>query len=350
MIKKTDQTSKNIETSKNRVHKIKRGVVFLVLLAMILPIVFYISLAKKVYELNKRVEVLIELHQDLEQVANISKNNNGYAFASDSRQEGGKPHSDSHNNNSNEKDTKTEKNTKTKRNTKTEKDNLTQVDKKSDNENKGKYIDKVVYLTFDDGPSIYTNDIIDILNEYNVKGTFFVNGKEDEESKNIYKRIVKEGHTLGMHSYSHDYGEIYNSLEDFEKDFTKLSNLLYDTTEYQPTIFRFPGGSLNHVNENGMDEFIRYLGENSIPYYDWNVVNGDATGVEYTKSQLVQNVLDGVEKHNTAIVLMHDSASKLKTVESLPGLLEKLLSEGAQILPLDDTVRPVQQIKASSID
>jgi len=211
------------------------------------------------------------------------------------------------------------------------------------------YKGKKVYLTFDDGPSIYTDEILDILAKYQVKATFFVIGKTDEKSKARYKRIVEEGHTLGMHSYSHKYNKIYNSLEDFDKDFTKLRKLLYDTTGYKPMIYRFPGGSNNMVNKHGMDEFIRYLNKKSIAYYDWNVVNGDATGVEYTKQQLIKNVLDGVTTKNTSIVLMHDSAAKRATVDSLPKLLKELTEKGAEILPIDEEVKPIQMIKADSI-
>ena len=213
----------------------------------------------------------------------------------------------------------------------------------------GIYHDKKVYLTFDDGPSIYTDEILDILAEYQVKATFFVVGKTDSRSKKLYQRIVDEGHSLGMHSYSHRYSEIYNSVEDFAKDFTKLWELLYDTTGYKPSIFRFPGGSDNKVNKNGMEDFIRYLNEAEIVYFDWNVLNGDATGVTYTKKQLTQNVLDGVAIKDNSIVLLHDAQTKKTTVDSLPGLLEKLLSGGAQILPLDKDVNPIQMIQADTI-
>jgi peptidoglycan/xylan/chitin deacetylase (PgdA/CDA1 family) len=213
----------------------------------------------------------------------------------------------------------------------------------------GKYADKKVYLTFDDGPSIYTDDILDILTEYKVKATFFVIGKTDSQSKKLYQRIVDEGHTLGMHSYSHQYSKIYNSLEDFDKDFTKLWKLLYDTTGYKPSIFRFPGGSDNMVNKNGMEDFIRYLNEAKIVYFDWNVLNGDATGNQFTKEQLIKNVINDVAVKNNSIVLMHDSETKQTTVDSLPSLLERLISEDAQILPLDNNVPPIQMIKADTI-
>lgn len=216
-------------------------------------------------------------------------------------------------------------------------------------EKQGKYYGKTVYLTFDDGPSKHTDEILDILAEYDVKATFFVNGRTDKESKRQFIRIVDEGHTLGMHSYSHAYKEIYNSVEDFDKDFTKLWKLLYDTTGYMPTIYRFPGGSYNKVNDHGMDDFIRYLNEKSIVYYDWNVVNGDATGEKLTRDQMLDNVLSGVSKKKTAMVLMHDTRSNNAMVASLPMLLTELLEQGAKILPIDESVRPIQQIKADSI-
>ena len=213
----------------------------------------------------------------------------------------------------------------------------------------GIYAEKKVYLTFDDGPSIYTDEILDILDDYGVKATFFVIGKTDKESKRLYRKIIENGHTLGMHSYSHVYKQIYNSAEDFDKDFTKLWKLLYDTTGYMPTIYRFPGGSGNMVNQHGMEEFIRYLKDKSIVYYDWNVDNGDATGTEFTKEQLSENILKGVAVKNRSIVLLHDTQGKRATVDSLPAVLEALLSGGAEVLPLTEEVAPIQQIRAENV-
>jgi len=215
--------------------------------------------------------------------------------------------------------------------------------------NRRRFEGKKVYLTFDDGPSVNTDDILDILNDYGVKATFFVTGKTDSHSISMYKRIVEEGHTLGMHSYSHKYDIIYKSVEDFDKDFTKLRDLLYDTTGLEPKIYRFPGGSGNKVSKRGMSEFIRYLNNKNIVYYDWNVLNGDATNIKYTDEQLIANVLSGVEKKTISIVLMHDSASKEATVRTLPELLEKLISGGAELYPLDPSVKPIQMIRADSI-
>jgi peptidoglycan/xylan/chitin deacetylase (PgdA/CDA1 family) len=224
-------------------------------------------------------------------------------------------------------------------------------DKKGNKENhkKGKYENKKVYLTFDDGPSKYTDDILDLLAEYDAKASFFVIGKTDKYSKKMYQRILEEGHTLGMHSYTHKYEKIYNSIEDFEKDFTKLFHLLYDTTGYKPLLFRFPGGSANSVSRMDVTEIIRFLNNKSILYFDWNVDSQDAIGVKYTKEEFINNILSGIEKKVTPIVLMHDTESKETTLKALPDLLEKLVSEGAKLLPLDEEVPPIQQIKASSV-
>jgi peptidoglycan/xylan/chitin deacetylase (PgdA/CDA1 family) len=207
---------------------------------------------------------------------------------------------------------------------------------------------KKVYLTFDDGPSSFTDEILDILGEYNVKATFFVIGKTDKESKRLYQRIVNEGHTLGMHSFSHDYQKIYKSLEDFEKDFTKLRNLLYDTTGYFPTIYRFPGGSGNDVSGEDVSVFIEYLNKESVVYYDWNVINGDATGKPLTAKESYDNILNGVKLHNRSIVLMHDTNKKESTVHSLKNILKTLTDNNAKLLPLNDDVIPIQQVSNSS--
>lgn len=220
-----------------------------------------------------------------------------------------------------------------------------QIDNSTSSSISNRMSDKSVYLTFDDGPSKYTGNILDILNKYNVKATFFVIGKTDEGSLAMYKRIVNEGHTLGMHSYSHDYNIIYNSLEDFDKDFTKLRDLLYDTTGYLPNIYRFPGGSANFVSSNKMNDFIHYLDSKSVIYYDWNVVNGDATGEKFDKEQLVTNVINGVEKYSQSIVLMHDTSTKEATIDSLEELIITLTNQGASLLALNEEVKPIQQIK-----
>lgn len=206
-----------------------------------------------------------------------------------------------------------------------------------------------VYLTFDDGPSSNTAQILDILKQYNVKATFFVIGREDEESKALYKRIVEDGHTLGMHSYSHKYSLLYNSMDSFTSDFSQIQNYLYEVTGQECLYYRFPGGSSNHVSNTDMTEFIRYLNEQGITYFDWNVSSGDATSQAYTPEELVENVMADVVKYKTSVVLMHDAETKASTVEALGPMIEKLQDMEAEILPIDENTTVVQHIAAASV-
>lgn len=225
---------------------------------------------------------------------------------------------------------------------------LSSARKNMDEKERKKYEGKEVYLTFDDGPSSYTDDILDILDKYQVKATFFVIGKTDEQSKELYKRIVEDGHSIGMHSYSHDYNQIYKSLKAFESDFKRIRKLIYDTTGFKTDLYRFPGGSGNEVSSMDMSVFIRYLNKENVVYYDWNVASGDATGTAYTPEQLADNALEGIAEHTRSIVLMHDTDRKLNTVRSLDAILQTLTENGAKLLTLDDTVKPIQQVSISS--
>lgn len=205
-----------------------------------------------------------------------------------------------------------------------------------------------VYLTFDDGPSENTAEILDLLAQYDVKATFFVVGKTDEESQAMYQRIVEEGHTLGMHSYSHKYSVIYDSLDNFEEDFTQIQNYLYEVTGEDCIYYRFPGGSSNRVSNTDMSEFIGYLNEQGVTYFDWNVSSGDATSQAYTAQELVDNVMQDVVKYKTSVVLMHDADSKDTTVEALGMILEALQEQGAQILPIDSDTTVIQHVSAAT--
>lgn len=205
-----------------------------------------------------------------------------------------------------------------------------------------------VYLTFDDGPSDNTDRILDILDDYNVKATFFVVGREDDHSRQMYQRIVNEGHTIGMHSYSHKYSDIYSSVDAFSADFDKISNLIYETTGVSPKYYRFPGGSSNKVSNTDMTDYIRFLNDRGITYFDWNVSSGDATSAAYTADQLVENVMTDVVKYKTSVVLMHDADSKTATVDALPKLIEQLQEQGALILPISEDTTPVQHVSLSA--
>lgn len=202
-----------------------------------------------------------------------------------------------------------------------------------------------VYLTFDDGPSIYTDDILDILDRYEVKATFFVLGKEDEYSKEALQEIVERGHALGMHSYSHMYGDIYRSLEDFAEDFHKIQDYLYDITGIRSMIYRFPGGSSNTISKVDIREFAEYLDSQNVEYYDWNISSGDGNSGQLDVRTIVNNSTSNLTKFQTSIILLHDAASKRTTVEALPIIIESILAmENTVILPITEDTEPIQHI------
>lgn len=207
-----------------------------------------------------------------------------------------------------------------------------------------------VYLTFDDGPSSNTSQILDILKKYNYKATFFVIGKEDEESRELYKRIVEEGHTLAMHSYSHKYNALYDSVDSFDEDFSRIQNYLFEVTGQECLFYRFPGGSSNHVSNADMKKFISYLNDRQITYFDWNVSSGDATSQAYTPEELVENVMEDVVKYKTSIVLMHDSSTKASTVKALEPMIKALEGIEAEILPIDENTTVIQHIAATNAE
>lgn len=202
-----------------------------------------------------------------------------------------------------------------------------------------------VYLTFDDGPSSNTGRILDILAEYDVKATFFVVGKEEEEYQALYRRIVEEGHTLAMHSYSHKYNEIYQSVESFSADLSKLQEFLYDTTGVWCRYCRFPGGSSNTVSHVDMHELIAYLDEQDMSYFDWNISSGDAASAYISSADIIRNCTANLKDYDEAIILMHDAADKDSTVEALPGLIETIQAmDDTMILPITDDTERIHHI------
>lgn len=203
-----------------------------------------------------------------------------------------------------------------------------------------------VYLTFDDGPSSNTGKILDILDRYDVKATFFVVGKESEADKEALVQIVERGHTLGMHSYSHKYAEIYSSEEEFAADFEKLRSYLEEVTGVTCDVYRFPGGSSNTVSSLDMHVFMNYLDSQGVRFFDWNVSSGDASSTQLSAATLAKNATRGIEKQDTSIILMHDAAGKPTTVEALPTIIENILAmENTVILPITEETEPVQHIQ-----
>lgn len=197
---------------------------------------------------------------------------------------------------------------------------------------------KKAYLTFDDGPSANTEQILDILKKYNIKATFFVTG--NSSNKELYRRIVNEGHAIGNHTYSHNYKSIYSSVDAFMEDLERLNKFLEETTGVRPDIVRIPGGSNNQVSkkyggEDIMEKIVKKVVEEGYQYFDWNVTSTDAEKVKQDKEVIVEAVLKGTKDKTNAVILMHDSAPKTTTVEALPEIIEGLIQQGYKFDTLD---------------
>ncbi|MGL4662877.1 MAG: polysaccharide deacetylase family protein [Culicoidibacterales bacterium] len=198
---------------------------------------------------------------------------------------------------------------------------------------------KTVYLTFDDGPSKITPQLLDILKTLGVKATFFVLYSETEEGKAMYKRIVDEGHSIGVHSTTHDYDMVYQSVDTFLTDFEKTHRKIQEETGVNTRLFRFPGGSVNSYNMSNYQEIIAEMTRRGFIYYDWNVDSRD-TSLNPTSNVVVSSVINGVSGKTNANVLMHDAGAKVFNIDALPKIVKALQADGYDILPLDSTVKP----------
>lgn len=195
-----------------------------------------------------------------------------------------------------------------------------------------------VYLTFDDGPTGLTPQVLDILKQYGIHATFFVVYQNGEEAKALYQRIVDEGHTLAVHTASHEYKTIYKSIDNYLDDFARLSDMLEQVTGEKPEIFRFPGGSINSYNRGIYQELISEMLRRGYTYYDWDVSSGSSTK-SASKASIFSNVLNGVSGKSRPIVLLHDAGSSA-TVSALPDIIEQLTASGYTFDVLTKDVRP----------
>ncbi|MGN0492807.1 MAG: polysaccharide deacetylase family protein [Acutalibacteraceae bacterium] len=194
---------------------------------------------------------------------------------------------------------------------------------------------KVCYLTFDDGPSKNTVKILDILEKYGVKATFFViNSADIGYVKNIYEA----GHTVGLHSASHNYSQIYSSTDAYFKDLQQISDKVESIIGVKSTVIRFPGGSSNKVSakycKGVMTRLVGLVQEKGYSYFDWNVASGDADSNTPSYTYIRNNVLNSAKNKNSACVLMHDSSVKTTTVQALPEIIEGLMKMGYRFEPL----------------
>ncbi|WP_044600437.1 polysaccharide deacetylase [Candidatus Stoquefichus massiliensis] len=191
---------------------------------------------------------------------------------------------------------------------------------------------KVCYLTFDDGPSNNTAKILKILDEYHIKATFFVTGTSPQDFHYI-KEAHQKGHTIGLHTYSHDYELIYSSLKNYINDLNKIKEVVYKQTGIETKFIRFPGGSSNLVSKKYNVGIMKRLTKKVIDlgyqYYDWTSINGDGEGIK-TVDGLKKKAVEEIGDQEDIMFLMHDSSGQSNTVKSLPAILDHLIKKGYQ--------------------
>lgn len=201
---------------------------------------------------------------------------------------------------------------------------------------------KVCCLTFDDGPSPNTDRVLEILDQYGVKGTFFIVGSAATSAagQERMRQITAAGHTLGMHSWSHDYKKLYASVDAFLEEFNSLYQHIYEVTGAYPSVYRFPGGSLNGYDRGVYQEIIAEMTRRGFVYFDWNASAQDATVTPRPAGDIAADCLKGVGR-DLVVVLCHDSGARGTTVAALPAIIEGYQNAGYTFSALHPGVEQV---------
>ena len=190
---------------------------------------------------------------------------------------------------------------------------------------------KRVFLTFDDGPSMRTNEILDILKQENIKATFFVLGNYVEKMPETVKRIYDEGHYIANHGYSHVYEQIYSSPQAVLDEYNKCNEVIKNAIgvpEYNSHLFRFPGGLVGGKYADIKLQAKELLNQNNILNVDWNALIGDSEKANASTDFLLQRLKDTVGNKSSPVILMHDAPAKKSTVEALPQIISYLKEQG----------------------
>lgn len=201
--------------------------------------------------------------------------------------------------------------------------------------------DKVCFLTFDDGPSPVTTKILDVLAEKDVKATFFVTGRNSMDNTEILKRAADDGHTIGVHTWSHNYQTIYSSVDAYLEDFELMYNFVAEATGKSPEVFRFPGGSINVYNQKVYREVIAEMTRRNFVFYDWNAAASDAVAGGISASEVYTNVMNSAAGQQRLLILMHDRLDNDTTAAALPKIIDSLLEDGYRFEVLSASVPPV---------
>ena len=210
------------------------------------------------------------------------------------------------------------------------------VDPNNQNWNYDQTAEKTVYLTFDDGPSYLTPQVLDILDTYGIKATFFVTA-QNPDYFGLIKEAYDRGNTIGLHSFSHEYEVIYTSTDAFFEDLDQIAAVVQEQIGYVPAFIRFPGGASNEISKHYCEGIMTALSEEvqarGYQYWDWNAATGDGSSV--TTEESVANALSS--ESQTIVLLCHDGEQKETTVEALPAIIEEYQARGYVFKPIDRT-------------
>ena len=206
----------------------------------------------------------------------------------------------------------------------------------------GEYEDSenTVYLTFDDGPSVLTANLLYYLRQENVKATFFVVPERTELCYSMLKEISDAGHSIGIHSASHDYEKIYASVDAFLDDYNEAYQMIVEATGKAPEIYRFPGGSINDYNSDTRNEIIEEMNRRGFTYFDWNVDSNDWQGIGWT--ELYTDTLNAAEELTSPVILFHNTGDRDNTILVIEDVIKALKNKGYKFGCLTQKTKPVQ--------
>lgn len=200
--------------------------------------------------------------------------------------------------------------------------------------------EKVIYLTFDDGPSDSTQALLQTLKEEDVRATFFVMG-DTPKKRELLQQILFDGHAIGVHTYTHDYSYVYWNKSAYLADFCRQYYTIWDVTGYRPRIFRFPGGSINSYNKHLYRDLIPEMETRGFVYYDWNVTSEDAKGNTDPQAQL-EELIHQSQNKNRIIALLHDTDKNPEIATTVQEYIRRMKENGYTFKPLDSRVKPIQ--------
>lgn len=212
-----------------------------------------------------------------------------------------------------------------------------------------------IYLTFDDGPSPNTEKVLNVLQEEDVPGTFFVVGVTSEKDIALYNRIIEDGHALGLHSFDHDMQGVYQSFKSFRKDFDKLENWIFEKTNATLRICRMVGGSHSmYCSAAVREQILSYMMESGYACFDWDIDSKDSGMYAIPAWKIAQNVIQSAKKkpNQDLIILMHDDGLRTSIADALKTIIPYFKEQGYSFDILQEDTESSKKLlpKSTTID